>query len=321
MSYRRECFGTSHLVATSFSSSPLAQMPPRAPPAADAAGAAAPELPVLSSKDFFASFSDPSLRYSGPPTNSEVDLNRWAYRVRSLLSTDGPGNSPTSCLDLAVTALSDAAFDAATAIAPGLRAAVDPAGAQLHLFERLVEELKLVFLPANRVLLAVDALLTTSQGRRDYDTYVADFSRLASRVADLPAHMLIMLFLNGLHDKNARMQVLASNPQTLEAARSLARVYVRQAPAAIAVAATPARPTPTPAPLMPAQSRSSAADISRLRRADGIPGAVVSERIRLRQCIWCGSTGHMRRDCPDRLARRPPTLPGNALPLVAEALV
>jgi len=88
---------------------------------------------------------------------------------------------------LAVTALSDAAFDAATAIAPGLRAAVDPAGAQLHLLERLVEELKLVFLPANRVLLAVDALLTTSKGRRDYDTYVADFSRLASRVADLPA--------------------------------------------------------------------------------------------------------------------------------------
>jgi len=160
---------------------------------------------------------------------------------------------------------------------------------------------------------------------QDFDTFVIEWFRLYNR-----AHgtlykaldngddvMMTTLFLQSLADQSMAQAVLIDpapkSPQkALEAIRSR-RVFARARPAA-AAAAPPAGTFAAVAAAPPAGTFAAVAarqffDPSRLRKADGIPDALIQQRMDGRLCLWCGEAGHQRRHCERRKAEQPPVIP------------
>ena len=148
---------------------------------------------------------------------------------------------------------------------------------------------------------------------QDFDTFVIEWFRLYNRahgtlyksLGNGDDVMMTTLFLQSLADQSMAQAVLIDpapkSPQkALEAVRSR-RVFARARPAAAAAA--------LPAGTFAAVAARQFFDPSRLRKADGIPDALIQQRMDGRLCLWCGEAGHQRRHCERRKAEQPPVIP------------
>jgi len=90
-------------------------------------------------------------------------LSRYIFRVTHLLK-EADDNTPDSCLDLAITALSGAAQEWVRGAHPGIAATAIPDGSpNTFLVDVLFEQLRRRFLPSNGALIAKGAFLDTRQ--------------------------------------------------------------------------------------------------------------------------------------------------------------
>lgn len=260
-----------------------------------------PATMPMSTKDFIATFPATEF-YSGQASPRALD--GYIFRVTRLLK-EANDNTPDSCLDLAITALSGAAQEWIRGTHPVIAATAIPHGSpNTFLVGVLFEQLRRRFLPSNGALIAKTTFLDTKQTGA-FEEYASSFetaSTAATEVGEPPLSQawLVCLFIRGLRDSPARMHVTAANPRDLVTAISLARVYVSgtHARPAAAVAAVVARPPRSFPP------RTSSAQVTRARAEDQVSDSLSEERFRKGLCLSCGSPDHIRRDCPTRLARR-----------------
>jgi hypothetical protein len=252
-------------------------------------------------------------RLSG--NESVADMQGATRRVRYILDTvvaqidhlDAAGVSAAFLTLLEDTAEVEAAgWVEAWNPAPGLTA--------VAAVDHLVGLLRRRFQPAGGGHVVASNLLRLRQTGplQDFDKFVIEWFRLYNRAhgtlyASVEGEDIIMttLFLQSLADQAMAQAVLVDpapkTPQmALEAIRSR-RVFAKSRPAAA---------TPPPASgTFAAVAARPPFDSSGLRKADGIPEALIQARMADRSCLWCGEAGHQRRNCERRKAGTAPVIP------------